>query len=322
MRLNLKQSHAIRQIAGLLYSFLPGSSSRSWPGHVSFPSVARSVGVGKYWNEGSKEPAVASLLEQTLSWRPDLFEPLVLAIVRNGLTYRARKKKPVRRDEIESLNGLLLDVGFKFPDLWATGFLDSLSEDAVEKARNTARSIEEVERGQAPITQRHVVLAGLWDRFSALGFERDRQAAGFELEKLLNQVFTLFGLQPRSPFRIVGEQIDGSFILDYETYLVEARWRQDKVSEGDLLGFRGKIEGKSAYTRGVFISINGFSSQAKEAIARGKTPIFFTLDGYDLATVLQSHVDLLDLLRFKLRKLTEEGNMFASARELLASSDT
>lgn len=31
-------------------------------------------------------------------------------------------------------------------------------------------------------------------------------------------------LQARAPFRLVGEQIDGSFQLGNETYLVEAKW--------------------------------------------------------------------------------------------------
>lgn len=319
MSLTLKQSQAIRQAARLLCGFLPGSGYRAWRGHVSFATVARDTGVGDFWVGGSKEPAIATLLERTLDQRLQLFEPLILAIVRNGLTYRGKQGRPVQREEIETLNGLLLEVGFKFPELWAPDFLDSLSGSVTERARQTVLSMQAVEDVERTTNQRAAAMVDLSARFYALAAEQDRQAAGYALEKLLNELFSLFDLDPRPPFRVTGEQIDGSFLLDYETYLVEARWHKHQVSEGDLLAFRGKIEGKSAFTRGVFIAVNGFSPQARDAIVKGKQPTFFLMEGYDLATVVEAQADLVGLLRFKLRKLTEEGTVFASAREFLIS---
>lgn len=320
MSLTLKQSQAIRQAARLLYSFLPGSGHREWRGHVSFATVSRDVGVGNFWVGGSKEPAIATLLERTLEQRPGQFEPLLLAIVRHGLTYRQKQGRPIQREEIETLNGLLLEVGFKFPALWAPEFLGSLSENGLERARQTAVKMQTIEDTSKAQNKRVAALRDLRTRFYSLAEEQDRQAAGYALENLLNELLRLFDLEPRPPFRVTGEQIDGSFLLDYETYLVEARWHQHPVSESDLLGFRGKIEGKSAFTRGVFISLNGFSSQAIDAIVRGKQPTFFLMEGYDLTTVLEGQADLPPLLRFKLRKLTEEGAVFVSAREFLISS--
>jgi hypothetical protein len=43
-------------------------------------------------------------------------------------------------------------------------------------------------------------------------------------EGFLNELFAGFGLAPRGAFRLVGEQIDGSFRLHGQTYLVEAKW--------------------------------------------------------------------------------------------------
>ncbi|MBI2863769.1 MAG: restriction endonuclease [Chloroflexi bacterium] len=161
-------------------------------------------------------------------------------------------------------------------------------------------------------------LLGMRDRYYSLATNPDRQAVGFELERLLNDLFRLFGLEPRSAFRVTGEQIDGSFILDYETYLVEAKWTSQPISHGDLLIFKGKIDGKSALTRGVCVSVNGFTADAIKAITTGKQPRFFLVDGCDLAAVLEGQVQLPILLRFKLRKLTEEGSVFVPAREISA----
>jgi hypothetical protein len=47
---------------------------------------------------------------------------------------------------------------------------------------------------------------------------------GFEFEKFLKSLFDAYGLSARASFRLVGEQIDGSFVMHNETYLLEAKW--------------------------------------------------------------------------------------------------
>ena len=66
MALPLKESRAVRELADLLYDFLPGSGHSAWKGHVSFKSVAEKVGVGDFWQPGSKLPMLTALLERTL----------------------------------------------------------------------------------------------------------------------------------------------------------------------------------------------------------------------------------------------------------------
>jgi hypothetical protein len=121
----------------------------------------------------------------------------------------------------------------------------------------------------------------LKDEFLQLAGQSDTNAAGLSLERLLNRLFQLFGLQPRQPFRVVGEQIDGSFQMDAETYLVESKWEKHALPEADLLVFREKILSKSNFTRGVLIALNGVSGPARDAITRGKAPCFFVMDGHE-----------------------------------------
>lgn len=116
-------------------------------------------------------------------------------------------------------------------------------------------------------------------------------------------------MHPRQPFRVVGEQIDGSFELDGHVYLLESKWEQNPLREADLLVFRGKIEGKSTFTRGVFIALNGVSDQARQAITQGKAPSFFIMDGHDLMMILTEAVSLPDFLRRRVRLLAEEGRV-------------
>ena len=80
--------------------------------------------------------------------------------------------------------------------------------------------------------------------------------------------------------------------------------------------FRGKIEGKSKYTRGVFATINGVSKEAAIAITQGKQPNFFIIDGYDLTMLLEDNIDLTEFLRMRQRLLAEEGQVIVPFNQL------
>lgn len=255
MALSLKESKAVRDLAEALYDFLPGSGNPGWKGHVSFRSVATKAGVGDFWQEGSKLPMLASLFERTLEQRRSRFEPLILDIVRAGLTYRQKRGNPVTPVEITKINGLILEIGFKFPDLWDRDFQASLQSDGTKRARERVEEQLNFEKSrEIAVTARNAELAELKSNFLALHGVADRQKAGLALEKLLTRLFTLNGLAPHEPFRVVGEQIDGSFELDNEVYLLEAKWHKESRPAADLYIFREKIEGKSRLSTPVEIA--------------------------------------------------------------------
>jgi hypothetical protein len=295
-------------MARLLYDFLPGAGKPEWKGHVSFQSISKKLGLAHYWQEGSKEPAIRALLERTLEREPHLFEKLILEIVAAGITYCKKNKKPITPTHIETLNGHILELGLKIPALWERDFLESLETDGATRARKIVEAELRSEQVKiSKVSEREQKREELKLVFYQMNSDSDRQGVGFKLEKLLDELFEMFQLSPRSSFKLIGEQIDGSFQLDAETYLVEAKWEKDRLAEGKLLIFRGKVEGKSQFTRGAFIAINGFTEQCQQAIVTGKQPNFFLVDGYDLTMVLEGQVGLDDLLRAKMRRLAEEG---------------
>ncbi len=83
-----------------------------------------------------------------------------------------------------------------------------------------------------------------------------------------------------------------------------------------MLIFRGKIEGKSTFTRGLFIALNGVSPEARHAITQGKSPSFFVMDGYDLYAILSETISLTDFLRKRIRLLAEEGRVCVPFSEI------
>jgi hypothetical protein len=307
----LHDAKAAADLAKLFYDFLPGSGHRSWSGYVTFQTVAVTSGVGDFWTGGSKEPALARLLEQTLKHRRSRFEDLIIGIVSEGIKYRRSRKNEVREAEILAINRIIKDIGYKFPDLWDPAFLASLEREPTVRHEDAATALT---FEPAPLGAIQAELPVLRSEFYQLAISSNRQTAGIALEKLLNRMFHLFGLSPHDAFRVAGEQIDGAFVLDHETYLLEAKWEAGPVNEAALLTFRGKIEGKSTFTRGLFLSINGFSQQALSAITRGKQPTFILADGADLSPVFEQAIRFDDLLRMKVTNLAKTGEMLTRAK--------
>ena len=140
------------------------------------------------------------------------------------------------------------------------------------------------------------------------------QARGYAFETLLRDLFNAFGLDAREPFRLKGEQIDGSFALQGEIYLMEAKWQTAPTAVADLHTFHGKLEQKAAWTRGLFVSNSGFSEVGLAAFGRGKRVI--CMDGLDLFETLSRELPLHHVLEKKVRRAAETGEPFARVRDL------
>lgn len=110
--------------------------------------------------------------------------------------------------------------------------------------------------------------------------EEAPHARGYGFERFLQAMFVAHGLQPRAPFRLVGEQIDGSFQFANETYLLEAKWQAQPVPAATLHAFHGKLEEKAGWARGLFVSYAGFSSESGASFGRGKRLV--CVEGRDL----------------------------------------
>lgn len=317
MSLTLQQSNAVTGMATIMAEFIPYSGAFEAKGQVTTRSLCRKLGIERYWEKASKTRGLSVLMERILDHESSKFEPYIIETVREGIRYRQKNNNPITRREIENLNGLILEVGFKFSSLWDADFLKSLELGYADRAKIQVETVLTQEKVRADTSNAlQAELDALKTEFVGLASRLGDQKAGYEFEVFLNRLFTLSGLTPREPFKVIGEQIDGSYELDSEIYLLEAKLKNGAVPESDLLIFRGKVEGKSQFTRGTFIAFNGATSQALDAITKGKQPNFFIVDGHDIMTVLCGTISLRDLLRAKLRKLAEQGLVYVPANQL------
>lgn len=137
---------------------------------------------------------------------------------------------------------------------------------------------------------------------------------GYEFELWLNELFRVFNMAPKGSFRNTGEQIDGSFRMDGAYYLMEAKWHSKETPASDLHAFQGKLNGKASWTRGVFISWQGFSSDGLTAFGNGNRIV--CISGKDIHQCLKSKIPFPVLLEAKLRKASETGRCYVAYEDI------
>ncbi len=142
------------------------------------------------------------------------------------------------------------------------------------------------------------------------GFKADnRQAEGFSLERILQELFEIFEINYKKSYKTSTQQIDGYFNFEGFDYLVEAKWRKGTPTEQEIGGFQYKVNNKIESTRGVFISINGFRDEVVNAFdGKGANLIF--MSGKELAMILEGMMDLREVLKEKIMIAAQEGRVF------------
>ena len=294
-----RERQSVEDLASLLYNFLPGSGNR----RTAFPLAADAAGVGQYWVPGSKRPAIVGLLSATLQHQRHLFRPLIAQVVQQAMTWRQGKDDPLTREEMDRLNRLLADLSLEIPDLREANFLSSLPRQSGTK-EDLPQATGLTENQAAELATEHLELSKLRP-----------QPRGYSFEKFLSKLFSAYGLAPREGFNLKGEQIDGSFVLDNETYLLEAKWQNPPIAVADLLTFSGKVARKALWSRGLFVSNSGFSPGGLEAF-RGQPTQIVCVDGLDLHEIVTNRAPLGEIIKIKVRRAAETGRAHVPFREL------
>jgi hypothetical protein len=193
-----------------------------------------------------------------------------------------------------------------------------LHEAREAKQRELARKEElaRMERERADLVSRQSAL--LLMMFDEMAKSDDPHHRGYLLQELVQQLFDIHEIPVVRSFtrNSGGEQIDGAFKLEGWHYVVECRWRAKLADIRELDGVKGQVERSGKQTMGLFLSVNGWSTNVPELLKQSASKNVVLMDGYDLRCVLARQVDLLDLLLAKISKLNIEAEPFLSASEL------
>lgn len=197
--------------------------------------------------------------------------------------------------------------------------LKQLQEIRDHKIKQERQRQDEIERKRKDL---NVNIVELKDTFINLfsgkdkdGKEINSQRRGYLFEEFLRKLFTNAGIEVTEPFKIVGEQSDGSFKYDGEHYIFEAKWHDSWSASNSLYQFAAKVQGKM-HGRGVFISINGFSPGSVHALTTGKAIQTILVDGGDLVPITEGMYTLKEMLDNKIKAAQTMGRIYVDAISL------
>lgn len=183
--------------------------------------------------------------------------------------------------------------------------LQEIRDASLKQARE--RNAAEEAKSKEP----SVKLPQVRERFLSLFNDEtiSSQKRGYVFEEVLRDLSKLSSLETTGPYRVNGEQIDGSVKYDGEHYLIEAKWHDAASSNEALYQFAGKIEGKM-YGRGVFISVNGFSRNVVESLIIGKAIKTILVDGGDITLVTEGLLTFAEMLNRKIKAAQTRGLIY------------
>lgn len=178
-------------------------------------------------------------------------------------------------------------------------------EEQEKKRKSSNISLNELRR----------IFLNLFEGKDENGKEINSQSRGYLFEDFLKKLFTNEKIEVTEPFKIIGEQIDGSIKYDGEHYIIEAKWHDKWSASDSLYQFAAKVEGKM-YGRGVFISVNGFSPDSVKALTIGKALKTILIDGGDLVLITEGIYTVKEMLDNKIKAAQTMGRIYVDAINL------
>lgn len=144
---------------------------------------------------------------------------------------------------------------------------------------------------------------------------KDTQKRGYEFEKYLNNLFGVFDLDPHASYRTATDQIDGSFILNGNTVLLEAKYRVASPSKDDLILFENKVARKSSFARGLFVSLSDFDENVINYF-KDRSSRIIALSVTEIYLMCNEEKNLKEVLMRKFRYLDEYGIIYKHLKQL------
>lgn len=183
--------------------------------------------------------------------------------------------------------------------------------DSKLKQQREARERKEKEfyKRKNTLKELHNQFINLYQGKDSSGKSISLQQRGYLLENFLKDLSIYESLTVSDPIKLRGEQIDGTIKYDGENYILEAKWQDNLTASDALYQFAHKVEGK-LYGRGIFISINGFSSDSVDALVKGKALNTILFDGADIILVLEGLFTFNEILDRKIKAAQTMGKIY------------
>lgn len=253
------------------------------------------------WIDNTKLESVSQLIDR-MNDRQDIYQADLLKLIEEVSNFDdfSHLKKWDNSDEKITKAKMAVEKLRK----QSKGYFDLLN-DLKKKEQTRIANQNKIKESEAYQQK----LEELKKTFQNIAIGNNPQKRGYQLEKFLTELFLFFDLDPKGSFKIKGEQIDGAFTFDSTDYLLEAKWQKKPINTQDLYGFGGKIQNKLKNALGLYISLEGFSSECIKTTSPPTNAIIL-MDGMDLMQVLEGRIKLTDMLYIKRRHASQTGEIF------------
>jgi|SRR4030095_883775 len=253
------------------------------------------------WDEKMKYDSVSELIDR-MSKRQDMYQDDLLKLLQEASNFDDFSHLK-RWDDAEDKIARAKEAVEKLRRQ-TKGYFDVIEElkKAEERRELTKQKIKESISFQQKLEELKL-------KFYDITSNSNHQARGYQLEKFLNELFRFFDLDPKSSFKILGEQIDGSFTFDNTDYLLEAKWTSKQIDASELYQFGAKIQGKLKNTLGLYISLDGYTSECIK-VDNPTLKSMILMDGHDLMLILDGKITLNDMIYIKRRHASQTGEIY------------
>ena len=168
-------------------------------------------------------------------------------------------------------------------------------------------------------------LQGLIAEYGALRASQKSaaQRRGQAFNELIAAMLRWWRIGANSSVRGTGgrDEIDVVFTINETRFVLEAKWERQPVSADPLEKLYGRIRSRAAGTRGIFLSISGYTRPALEAAEHNKWPNILMLDNRHFEAMLSGVLPPSDLLAAVLGHASYKGGSYVSLTDLLVARD-
>jgi hypothetical protein len=148
------------------------------------------------------------------------------------------------------------------------------------------------------------------------------QQRGQRFNEFIADLLRCWGLERvEADVRSLGE-IDVTFAVDGTRFILEAKWEHSAIDFGPIAKLSGRIRQRLTGTRGVFLSMSGYTPDAVSDMRQGQQPDMLLLDRTHLEAMLSGLFSPIDLFTELVDRASYRGQVQVPLTELLVPSNT
>ena len=302
--LSITQGAAVIRLAHLLGEVLTNSAITDIAAHFQLAASG-----------SNKQLRLSSAIEQAVvTSSPSRQEKFIATLTMSAYRLHQAGKVRLTNDDVDDIVREMRKLGLKPGDLalkaWRSDLprrQDASSIDGPNRGPTTIASLE-----HRAIPRRHEEAIARLRELTAQGV--DPQGRGRALEELLLSVLKAEGLPVERNIVSPGEQIDLSFVLDGQHYLLECKWEHSPIGFPTVEHFMARVARKAEGTFGAILSMSGFVRGINTTASRGQRLNCVGLSHVALMAVIEGRTTWASTIR--------EARRAASIRSCFAAEPT